>query len=302
MRRHRGPPLGGRTRHHHRAAAVLTLAALVAQATGQVEPLSQEEVVAAFAARSPLEAGAVDCGGHYAETCSACPLDNGPMWCNGQCTWYRGGCVEHTWWTNLWYSLRISFEFWLRSVPVILGLAFAMLIYARLYKSWVVDEIPQEHIPNRWEGQAYWQERQFGLFECCTRPEQCLWATFCTPVVAAKNYHVGSAMGYWASCTCVFVGMFTFFWPFYCIMAAVRTGFSQKLARNLRLRPRFCKDFLVSLFCLPCDVGRESMEVDEALGVEIRCPFAVYASSMTAKVEMYEDKVLRNCGRNCSTY
>ena len=38
--------------------------------------------------------GEVVCGGHTAETCSECPQGNGAYWCNGDCLWLNGGCVD----------------------------------------------------------------------------------------------------------------------------------------------------------------------------------------------------------------
>ena len=36
----------------------------------------------------------MDCGEHYAESCSACPQGNGKSWCNGDCHWSQGACVK----------------------------------------------------------------------------------------------------------------------------------------------------------------------------------------------------------------
>jgi len=200
-------------------------------------------------------------------------MNNGALWCNGQCIWYNGGCHNHNLWTNLMDSIYASFYIWLRTLPITLFLGIVMLAYATIYKSKIVDHL--EHLPPKGDD-SYWRERHYGLFSCFSRPDLCMWSTFCTPVVAAKNYDVGNVMGYYASCFCLFLGMFTCFWPFYCILALVRTSWSQKLSRNLRLRPDFCLDFWTTLFCFPCDVARESMEVDEAIGVELKCPFKVY--------------------------
>ena len=35
----------------------------------------------------------VSCGGHFANTCSACPQVNGAAWCNGDCHWDFNKCV-----------------------------------------------------------------------------------------------------------------------------------------------------------------------------------------------------------------
>ena len=38
--------------------------------------------------------GEVFCGGHTAKTCSDCPQGNGAGWCNGDCVWLNGECVD----------------------------------------------------------------------------------------------------------------------------------------------------------------------------------------------------------------
>jgi len=36
----------------------------------------------------------VNCGGHKASSCNACPQGNGRWWCNGECVWKNGQCVD----------------------------------------------------------------------------------------------------------------------------------------------------------------------------------------------------------------
>ena len=36
----------------------------------------------------------VSCGGHRAWQCSGCPQGFGESWCNGDCTWQQGSCVD----------------------------------------------------------------------------------------------------------------------------------------------------------------------------------------------------------------
>ena len=38
--------------------------------------------------------GEVSCGGHFAKNCPDCPQGNGAGWCNGDCFWENGGCVD----------------------------------------------------------------------------------------------------------------------------------------------------------------------------------------------------------------
>ena len=34
------------------------------------------------------------CGGHAADSCADCPQGNGAAWCNGECSWTNGSCVN----------------------------------------------------------------------------------------------------------------------------------------------------------------------------------------------------------------
>ena len=36
----------------------------------------------------------VICGGHTAHSCAECPQGNGATWCNGQCIWMSGQCIQ----------------------------------------------------------------------------------------------------------------------------------------------------------------------------------------------------------------
>ena len=36
----------------------------------------------------------VNCGGHSAIHCAACPEGNGEWWCNGECEWKNGQCIH----------------------------------------------------------------------------------------------------------------------------------------------------------------------------------------------------------------
>ena len=44
--------------------------------------------------KSQLMQSEVSCGGHFAPTCAACPQGHGAEWCNGQCWFTDGQCVE----------------------------------------------------------------------------------------------------------------------------------------------------------------------------------------------------------------
>ena len=42
----------------------------------------------------PTAAAQVHRGGHSARSCSECPSSHGAAWCNGECEWFQGVCVE----------------------------------------------------------------------------------------------------------------------------------------------------------------------------------------------------------------
>merc|ERR1712062_604047 len=39
-----------------------------------------------------IDPDSVNCGGHTAKTCQACPQGNGKYWCNGECQWRDNQC------------------------------------------------------------------------------------------------------------------------------------------------------------------------------------------------------------------
>merc|ERR1719203_1259454 len=92
----------------------------------------------------------VNCGGHYAETCTLCPRGQGPLYCNGQCIWVYANCEHNTAWTSLKRSLHdVSDWCWIMLIwclwmyfPAILLLGIGMFVFAVLYKNRVVDEFP----------------------------------------------------------------------------------------------------------------------------------------------------------------
>lgn len=222
------------------------------------------------------------------------------MWCNGDCMWLNGECQEPTFWGRLWELTHTTFWLWYHSIPICFLIALVMAAYAIVYKKKVVEEIPAERIENNDDPDFdAWEQREVGLFECFKYPSQCLWATFCAPVVAGKNFSTTGVLPFWPSCCLVFIGIFTLFWPIFCMMAIVRTILSGKLQRNLNFKPNCCVNLFVNLFCFPCEIGRESIEVDNALGVEIKCPFEV-EKSLGARLEMMEESVDRTCTRVCS--
>lgn len=216
--------------------------------------------------------------------------------------WYNGVCAEPTFWSRLCAYTHWTYHLWLRSLPFSFLAALVMTAYACVYKNKIVEEIPQEMI-SKADADAddlkSWKEREVGLFEVFKFPSQCLWAFCCTPVVAGKNYHTTAVMPFWPACISVFVAMVSCFWPLYCIMAIGRTVLAGNLQRNMGYQPNFVVNCCLTLFCFPCEIGRESIEVNEALGVTIECPFTV-TRGIRANVEMLMEGGDRSCTRVCS--
>jgi len=260
-------------------------------------------LIQAFA---PRTTHMVNCGGHFAETCRVCPGDAGEAWCHGDCLWETDSCRPSTRMNHLRQKAGNLWHAWFAWLPLLLVTAAVQIIYAAIFNLKVVakyrKDIDEQEIEDSECGE--FRERESNVFSMFKDKSTTLWACFCTPVLAAKNFHVSNVFGYWPSC--LLIG-FTMYSPLFLFAAIIRTVLSMKLKRKLNLQPSFCKDFLLSLFCFHCEVGRESLEVDEAKFVELSCPFNV-ASTCVQPVEDVEPEVdetppsqEKPKSRNCST-
>merc|ERR1719410_585389 len=98
---------------------------------------------------------------------------------------------------------------WLLGLPVVLVGAAVYIFYAGLYKTKVVSKFPkeigegEEVAESECGDDAEFQDQKFGTFSLFEHSPTCLWAFFCTPVLAAKNYEVSDVMGFWPSCLCL---------------------------------------------------------------------------------------------------
>jgi Cys-rich protein (TIGR01571 family) len=213
----------------------------------------------------------INCGGHFAETCRACPAQYGEDWCHGECLWAMDKCRPDVPMNHILLffgdmggtSFAIALLFLLVAIQIIYAAIFNVKLVAKYPK-----DIGEKDIEDSQDGD--WKTREIGLFSMFKDSSTCLWACFCTPVLAAKNFDVSNVLGFWPSCFLIGCTMYT---PLYLVTAILRTLLSARLKRKLNLEPKFCKDCLLSLFCFPCEVGRESLEVDSAEEVEIKCPF-----------------------------
>jgi len=241
-------------------------------------PRSAAACLAVVAAswQSPLAAAIVDCGGHYAEACSDCPQGNGPVWCNGDCAWDTGSifrrhdeggeCREAQTVLAPAFGKTLDHLFgnmgpW-AAVAGSVTFGFVMLVYACVYNSQVISQLPT--VPRIFNIQA----RERGLFACFSDSQTCLHTAFCMPVVLGKNYYATEVMGFWPGC--IFSYCMTFS-PFYFVSVLIRTVLAMKVQERLGFRGNFFSLCCMNLFCMPCDVGRESLEVDAEIGATIWC-------------------------------
>mmetsp|Transcript_34148 Transcript_34148/g.96990 ORF Transcript_34148/g.96990 Transcript_34148/m.96990 type:complete len:253 (+) Transcript_34148:96-854(+) len=207
-------------------------------------------------------AASVDCGGHYASECSACPQGNGESWCHGDCTWSYH--VFHPSSSECVPQAEKAAE-GLVYLTIFAATAFLMLIFACVYQSQVVEKIGT--LPDEDSFDISGRER--GLFECFKEPQTLLHVIFCFPVVAAKNYNAAEVLGFWPGCILTFV--LTHIPGLYCVNVLARGFLSWKVDTRLGRERGPVKSCLINLFCMPCDVGRESLQVDDELGATITC-------------------------------
>lgn len=245
-----------------------------------------------------MPSGSVSCGGHFAETCTACPMGKGRSWCNGDCGWAFGGCrpigaietvAGGSWSVKLLNSFTGS---WFLTAAI-------MLCYACCYKMKVVDKYPDgiSEVKERNHDDDC-VDREVGIFEVFKHPNMCLWAFCCTPVLAAKNYHVGKVMSYWPACIAMFIT--TSFPPFFCLAVLLRACWSMSLQRNLKHETNCIKELIAGCFCFPCAVGRDSLEVDNDEWVTVKCLFEIEKTWVPEPVQEFVEKSERMCDRSCN--
>lgn len=241
----------------------------------------------------------VDCGGHFEYDCSSCPRGHGAVWCNGDCAWVStlwndGQCVPG--WPGAGGDSSDFYDYFM----CFIFSGTVMLIYACVYHQKVIKGPPPLPQVNSVLG-----AKRRGLFECFKYPDLCMYITFCMPVVAGKNYYATDVCPFWPGCILTYLGTYS---PFYCITAFVRAVLSGRVQDKLRIEHWFPYDCLVALFCFPCDVGRESLEVDEEIGARIECCCKVHykprpVAEVVTLVEKSEEAVERSCdgvGRSCN--
>jgi len=239
----------------------------------------------------------VNCGGHFDYNCRTCPGGNGAAWCNGDCTWVeltpgwlgeeRGECVERL--LNAPGQEAADIYYWLTSFLVS---GIIMFIFACFYKQRVISGRPE--LPK--VGPIGTGPARRGLFDCFWHPDTCLYVTFCLPVVAGKNYYAAGMCSFWTGCICTFLGTYS---PFYCLTACIRAMLAGTVQEKLSTRREPIWNCFTALFCFPCAIGQESLEVDAEIGADITCCCNLHLTPRPiAEVENAIEKTeQRMCGR-----
>jgi len=159
-----------------------------------------------------------------------------------------------------------------------------MFLFACLFKAKVVDAYPlhllDEIIEDGGQPQEAWDS--LGLFSVVLRPATCCYVMCCSPVLTAKNYHVTEICDFWPACCLLYVT-----YNMCCVGICVRTYFSSQLKTKLNIQHDLCSDFLLNLLCMPCELGRESLVVDEVMGLTIGCPMRVVHTETDKELEPY---------------
>jgi len=170
-----------------------------------------------------------------------------------------------------------------------------MGVFAYLYKKHVIDGPPPfATVSSSAKGP------RVGLFDCFMHPDTCLHVTFCMPVIAAKNYHVTDVLSFWPGCIVTYVLAYS---PIWCISPIVRTFLTGKVSEKTGIKNSWMWDLLMSVFCMPCDVGRESLEIDSEIGATITCCCNVTLTPrVIAEVTQAFEKVEENIERSCDKY
>lgn len=191
-------------------------------------------------------------------------MNYGEAWCHGECKWIdphwlgiSGRCLSADIQEDTGGLLgEYGFSFCMSAI--------VMLMFACVYKRKVVDHLPQLK-PHLGTDLA---PREKGICACYKAPETCIYSFCCLPLVAGKNYHAAEICNFWPGCIFTFLGIYT---PFFFLAVMVRAALSGRVREKLGYKPHLCTDCCCSLFCFPCEVARESMEIDEELGVRVGC-------------------------------
>jgi len=161
---------------------------------------------------------------------------------------------------------------------------FIPIMFAVLYKIWVVDKIP----PLEQRPVSADQDFQQDICACVTSGQGslCLHAVCCCQCRAAHTWHVAGLCEYWPALfllCCVGNGA-----KFVCFDVCIYTYFRMKLKDKLGIQRNLCMDVVYSIFCPWCAVAQEAMAVDMELGTQVDCCCKLQSPPAIGGVDHFE--------------
>jgi len=146
--------------------------------------------------------------------------------------------------------------------------AVLSVLFAWPFKHKVVDRMPK--IP-RQTGEV--RERKLGLFACFSNQDACQHAAFCPAPAAARVMEQSGVTGYWTgfavTCVTMYGGMCC--QSMECFALPWRMWTMWRYTELMNYEADFISTFGVSCCCWPCEVGRQTMEVDLESGRSATC-------------------------------
>ena len=105
----------------------------------------------------------VNCGGHSAVSCEACPEGHGKWWCNGECIWKNKQCIHphckivYIYYSNNYFSP--SFRLTLTTIQPFITLIAPKALLVHCYSQ---DDLPTQENPTiKTSIPSKFQERSF---------------------------------------------------------------------------------------------------------------------------------------------
>jgi Cys-rich protein (TIGR01571 family) len=134
----------------------------------------------------------------------------------------------------------------------------ATLLFASQYKAKVVDAIPVLQAKAN-TGKDF----KYGVFECFSNGSICLHTWCCAAVRVAHTTHVAGVCDFWPACL-----LWCCCEQLYCCIGVY---FRMQIRQKLGMAPDTFKDIVCFIFCHPCSLGQDALEVDAESGATTSC-------------------------------
>lgn len=162
---------------------------------------------------------------------------------------------------------------WKALVRGVIEVAFALavlaieLAFAWRYQEMVVAKIQRRDV----KAPAGARDFRHTLFDCCCCDDftMCLHVVCCGYTRSAHNAAVLNIMEFWPTWF-TFLIIDTFLWLCF-VPCCFRVWFRTEVKRKLGLPPDCFCDCCCVIFCGSCELGQQSLDIDELLGVKVMC-------------------------------